>query len=386
MIVRRFVIGAVVLAAMSSSLHAQSGGPQPDGAVPAPNWFISEVLYNPVGTDGGLESIEIMGPPGSSAANLKIFVIEGDSGSTTGNLTAQIDLTPYSFGSNGLLLLRDGPTAIDSGVPLVFFSGSNPSTTVAVGAIPFVTAGTLQNGSQTYVLAFGAPAYAALTDSDTNNDGVLDLYLGTIVDAVGFLDGFATDVTYATNLSFPTVTLNASSGALYRLLDASGAPTGWAAGAITGAGSGPFVFSTPNVGFPFGPGSSRTCDLGRRNESMCTLALDNDATPGQPLSIDVSGGVPNALYLTALTLNAANGPTPPYTGIHAGLVIDLAELSSEFAILNAPFVGTLDGSGAASYATGPLPALGMTLYGTTLLYDLALGDFVGRSPIVSVNL
>lgn len=359
--------------------------------------FLSEILFNPSGTDNGFEALEITGPPGMSLAGYKVLVLEGDGtasahSAVNGVVDQILDLGAFSLGANGLFLWRDGATTLNSGVPTVYLPGYAPATTVHVA--DFVP--DLENGANTFVLGFGtAPALDA--DLDVDHNGALDLgaLAGfTVVDAVGFADrgGIgALDDVYGAQLGFADVgnadTSGSSfvGGALYRTLTADGCAGAWLGGGVsTAGGPAPFVLGGDVFGFPFGPGASWTLDLGRRNHCVAALTLDNGGVPGQALTIAVAGGPANAIYLTALSFDGANASLP-YAGMHAGLVISPLELFDEFSF-GAPFVGLLDGAGATSFVVPPLPVLGAQLYGATVLYDVTYGDFVGRTQVAAVSL
>jgi hypothetical protein len=149
----------------------------------------SEIFINPPGGDNGNEFFEISGPPGASLAGIWIVTIDGDN-NAAGNSTATgvvdfaRDLSAFSLGSNGLLLLRDSATVTPP--------GPAPETTVIAGP-DFVGCGTtstsnidIENGAATYLLVrnfTGAPCL----DLDVGNDGTLDSTpWSQVLDSVGF--------------------------------------------------------------------------------------------------------------------------------------------------------------------------------------------------------
>lgn len=140
--------------------------------------FISELHYNPVGTDQGGEYIELQGPANGSLAGHYFVIIEGD-GTAAGRVDAVVDLTTYSFGSNGLLLVRD--------TSLVLMPGPDPMTNVVI----FDFNPDIENGSNTYLLGSGTPPVVG-DDIDTDNDGIaenLAPFAGfTVIDMLGAME------------------------------------------------------------------------------------------------------------------------------------------------------------------------------------------------------
>lgn len=107
-------------------------------------------------------------------------------------------------------------------------------------------------------------------------------------------------------------------------------------------------------------------------------------TGSRSLAINVSGGLPNAPYITAFSFDPVNAPAP-HTGWFGGLHIGFPELAFEIG-LGWPFIGTLDGNGASSFASvfppGPFP----TLYAVTVRLSPSLQSFVTATPVVTANL
>lgn len=110
---------------------------------------INEVLGSTTGTDS--EYIELFGTPGASLEGLSIIVIEGDSGSTQGNIDAQFDFGPGdSVGDNGFFLVANATAAGTYGVtpnlelPANFFE--NSTYTVALVETASITDGAVTGG------------------------------------------------------------------------------------------------------------------------------------------------------------------------------------------------------------------------------------------------
>ncbi len=150
-------------------------------AAPAQVW-ISEALINPPGSpDAGREFIELRScQPNWSLQGVWIIGIDGESLFNPGNIHWAIDLSAYSTGSNGLILIRDASR--------VLLPEPDPATTVVVITEAFTPAG-MQNDSYTVAVVRnfrGQPN----DDIDQDNDGVIDNVLwDEAYDAIGWLDG-----------------------------------------------------------------------------------------------------------------------------------------------------------------------------------------------------
>ena len=105
------------------------------------------------------------------------------------------------------------------------------------------------------------------------------------------------------------------------------------------------------------------------------------------------GAVPASIYVSADTFPPLNGPTALYSGIFGGLEIDLNELTSEISSYPPSFYGFTDATGDATgdgngllQPAGSLPPLGMTIYGTTLIFDPAISTLLGQTRIEALTL
>ncbi len=166
--------------------------------------IISEAMVNPPGSpDAGREFIEIQScRPNQSLQGLWLIGIDGDFlpafGVTPGNIHWAIDLSNYSTGANGLLLVRDSST--------VLLPEPDAETTVVVIPFAFTEAG-LGNDSYTVALVRNFVGQVG-SDIDTNDDGIYDNELfEEALDAFGWLDGEAGDQVYATQLNGTEVSL-----------------------------------------------------------------------------------------------------------------------------------------------------------------------------------
>jgi len=142
---------------------------------------ITEAMVNPPGgNDAGREFIEIQScRPNFSLQGYWLIGIDGENFFNPGNIHWAIDLSAYSTGSNGLLLVRDGEAVL---LP-------EPAAETAVAVIPFAfTEAGMGNDSYTVALVrnfTGAPN----DDIDANDDGVIDNVLWSeAVQAFGWKD------------------------------------------------------------------------------------------------------------------------------------------------------------------------------------------------------
>jgi len=142
---------------------------------------ITEAFVNPPGSpDAGREFIEIQScRPNFSLQGYWLIGIDGENFFNPGNIHWAIDLSAYSTGSNGLLLVRDGEAVL---LP-------EPAAETAVAVIPFAfTEAGMGNDSYTVALVrnfTGQPG----DDIDTNDDGVIDNVLWSeAVQAFGWKD------------------------------------------------------------------------------------------------------------------------------------------------------------------------------------------------------
>jgi hypothetical protein len=193
---------------------------------------LREILFNPSGADQGAESVEFAGTPGGSLSGYFLIVIEGDT-TGAGVVDVVVNLSGFSFGSNGLFLLRDTATVLSPA----------PAAETSVGIFDFNP--DIENGTNTFVVGFGtAPAVG--TDLDTNNDGTLDAGIPgiTVVDALGLRDSGTGDFIYGASLGFTDLIPGVDAAGAYRVIACDGSTLGWTAGTIIGAVPGPFVWGT----------------------------------------------------------------------------------------------------------------------------------------------
>ncbi len=221
--------------------------------------FISEVLFDGPSTDQGQESVEIQTTPGFAFTGWWLLTFDGDS-TESGKIDLALDLSSYSAGANGLLLIRDTSTVLQ------------PAPDVNTNVAVFDFNPDLENGTNTYVIGFGG-TFSPGQDFDTNNDGTFDVPLTgfTPADAVSYTDSGTSDSEYGDDLG-GTKLGHPSTGtimALYRIRCGS-SPLLWAGGTITGATPGPYNFvSGQHFGWStIGESTPPTLNLGNFNYSI----------------------------------------------------------------------------------------------------------------------
>ncbi|MBK8020521.1 MAG: ExeM/NucH family extracellular endonuclease [Chloroflexi bacterium] len=164
----RLTVLMLVLALTAITFSSAPTSAAANGAPLSP--VINEFSWSHTGTDTN-EYMEVYAEPNTDLSTLTLVIIEGDSGSTLGNLVRAVPV----------------------------------GTTDASGFwwTGFVATDTFQNGSQTGLLVEGFSGTVG-TDLDTNNDGTLDSTPWTnILDGVAVNDNAATDKTYTPVVLLP---------------------------------------------------------------------------------------------------------------------------------------------------------------------------------------
>lgn len=153
---------------------------------------LSEVKFDPPGTDGNYEFVELRGQPGTTLSGFWLVALEGDQESNRGQVDVLVDLAKCDskeclFDQNGLLLLVPDPSAT---VP--------PAGAQWRLSAEFAKGG-LENGTVTLLLLAGSTLPSAVgADWDNDDDGVLEIPDGvSIEDAAAWTDGDTEDVAYA---------------------------------------------------------------------------------------------------------------------------------------------------------------------------------------------
>ena len=163
------------------------------------------VHFNPNGDDNGQEYIELTGTPSSTLTGATIIYIDGDD-TQAGIIKTVYSLPTLTFGTNGLILLRDAATVLSpapSAATTVFVQNFTPD---------------LQNTTGTFMLVTGFTG-ARNNDIDSDNDGVPNTTVPwtSVLSAVSVLDDLTdlTDRMYAaafggTNITKPTSVANST--------------------------------------------------------------------------------------------------------------------------------------------------------------------------------
>lgn len=212
---------------------------------------ITEAMVNPPGSpDAGREFIEIQScRPNFPLRGYWLIGIDGEWFYNPGNIHWAIDLSNYSTGANGLLLVRDG-TAVLLPEPAA-------ETTVVTIQDAFTQAG-MGNDSYTVALVRGFRGQVG-DDIDTNDDGIIDNVLwDEAIHAFGWTDDEIApgefDATYATQLNgvdIPPAMRRRADGSTWEpdviIFFQNGSIIAADAGRASGAGDfGPFLTSTSN--------------------------------------------------------------------------------------------------------------------------------------------
>ncbi len=152
-------------------------------------FILRSVLINPPQQVNGYQYVEIAGPETLPLSNIWFIEIDGHAGST-GKIDIAINLSAYSTGGNGLLLIRDAATVLKP-------PPDAPTQVVVHDFNP-----DLSNQSATFALVTNFTG-AVGDDVDNNNDGVLNKNVpwGTVITAVGISDGSAGNFSYGQALS-----------------------------------------------------------------------------------------------------------------------------------------------------------------------------------------
>jgi hypothetical protein len=394
---------------------------------------LSKVFFNPFGSDNGQEALEIRGPASTSLAGYSFLAIEGD-GTNAGVVDISMDLSAYSTGANGLLLIRDAATVI--------LPAPDAGTSVAV----FDWTPDIENGSNTYVLGSGT-APATTTDLDADNDGTFDagvLTGFTVVDAVCVLENdTGSNVGYADDLGFqnfgpfagPTPLPNFTPDCLIRYYNPNGTPCGWAGGDIAGTNpGGPYnIFNFPTNSFGFaaqgitsnptielgtitagpdvdGDGFAHGCDACPDNAAktapgLCGCGIPEGCSLGAtPETVSISAGGVQTLSLYAGAGNAGqlyflvgstSGTTPgfPVDSVVLPLNIDsyfLLTLTPNTPVLS-PSLTFLNGSGngTCNFTIPPATSIGgvpFTAHHAYVVFNLGLGVVTFASNAAPVTL
>lgn len=158
----------------------------------APAVLLNEIKSTSPGADNPYEYVELRGTPNTVLRNVYLVGFEGKIPANAGLADYLLDLSGQTLGSNGLLMVRaaTGHSLADS-------------NTADVIDARLASSDVFENDSLTFALIFSPAPLAQATDYDTDNDGTLDwgtvlpsLPTPSIMDAVGWTDGEASEVVY----------------------------------------------------------------------------------------------------------------------------------------------------------------------------------------------
>jgi hypothetical protein len=230
--------------------------------------FINSIFINPPGTDSPKEIVALRGPAsGTIPANTYLVFVEGDI-STAGDVQNIFNLSGLSYGSNGILYLRQGSSpyaAVDANSNVITGAGTGWTGVAGFQA----DSGTdIENVSVTALVINTATAPTLTDDIDSNDDGTADgtVYAGwTVLDSVAVLDGGATDAGYGQicfrmagtgNAGIATTVVDLVSGFDVEFFGRRGTSTGFAASdwfaADVTENAGPTMTVNTGEGFPAG--------------------------------------------------------------------------------------------------------------------------------------
>lgn len=152
---------------------------------------IRSVLFDPPpqgNPDGPYEYVEIQWTPNTSLAGIWLIYIDGDGATNAGKVRDIRNLSSYSTGANGLLLVRN---TLNTSIIL------QPAPLAQTNVV-YPDEFNWNNGSGTFLLINGTPPSNG-TDLDTNNDGIIEVAIGfTVINAVSTFDNDGSnDYTYA---------------------------------------------------------------------------------------------------------------------------------------------------------------------------------------------
>lgn len=172
---------------------------------------ISEILFNPPGSDAPNEYIELQGTPNTTIPQGTYLVgIEGDTASNPGDVQNIFNLSGFSFGNSPFLVLRqkNSPYSVNSGAVVYTNTGSGngwgSGATSSISHSADIGSTDVEDATVTFMLIQSATVPTLSTDIDSNNDGIPDgtAWSGwTMLDSVSILDGGTSDIAYG-NIAF----------------------------------------------------------------------------------------------------------------------------------------------------------------------------------------
>lgn len=229
---------------------------------------INEVLFNPPGTNGDREFIELKGTPNANLAGITLLYIDGDAGSV-GKIQEVIDLgdldgRSVALGTNGIALIHEQDRPQDY-QPLPANATNRDSLNLS-----------FQTGTATFLLVTNYQNTSGDSDLDDDNNGILDAILwDTVLDAVSISDGGTEDLMYAATLGGVDIPDNTIGNAEAIFRDDAGI---WHAGTIEG-GTTDFQFNLDDAW----DSSNQLVDLTQYSPTFLTPGEASQPSP--PLAV-----------------------------------------------------------------------------------------------------
>lgn len=261
---------------------------------------ISEIFFNPDGTDAPFEYIELFGPAnGTIAAGTYFVAIEGDNGGGIGDVQSILNLSGLQFGANGyMVFLQKGNSYTTNPNAKVYTSTTtNSFAGVAGGAWSADTTNggdgaTLENASATWMVIRTATAPTLSNDIDSDNDGVPNgsVWNGwTVLDSIAVLDGnnnadrtygalgyFENTATPGKNFGKKSVSVGFTPAYVARIGKNVAYDAWFAADSDPGAKAGEFVFEPVDITLKF---------LANKPMSVMDLGGPNTAAVPEPATV-----------------------------------------------------------------------------------------------------
>ena len=284
--------------------------------------LISEIFFNPPGTDAPNEYVEIIGDPGAViAAGTYLVAIEGDTGTANiGDVQNIFNLSGATLGSNGILVLAQAGNTYSINPSATVRTGTTTGFGGLTGYSADSSATDIENTSVTFLLIQSGVVPTLTDDIDANNDANPDgaIYAGwTILDLVAVVDNAADagfgPVVFAVNgagmvgTGVTAVNAGASTPNWVGRQSASATtltPASWAAGGT--AGTAPNFNLVAGETTPASFGGEALNDLGAPNSFGDTTAPTLNSADPADNSPNVAAGT-NIVLTFSETVQAGTG-------------------------------------------------------------------------------
>jgi Ca2+-binding RTX toxin-like protein len=326
---------------------------------------ISEILFNPPGSDSPNEYIELKGTPGSTIANgTYLLGIEGDAGTPNpGDIQNIINLSGRTFGSNGLLVLRQRNSTYTVNANARNITNTGTGTGWGSGATSNIGHSAdggvveVEDSSVTFMLIQSSTAPTLSTDIDSNNDGIADgavFSSWTVLDSVSILDGGTNDTAYGNHVfrfgtSGGLFSTSATVENLTFIPEYVARVNPWVAGTLSGTSSAWTINNTSNSNF-MPTGSNLNSQIGAINDFVVPIIDLNGAASGTAWNATYSRGGGAVSVVDAANLTVGNdrfltGATVTITNLQDGNLETLSAVTTGTSI-------------SASYSNGVLSLTG----------------------------